>query len=252
MDYVQISMLLLIGLAAGLLDSIVGGGGLIATPAVANLFPQWHILQVIGTNRTSSIVGTSVAAWNYFRNVRIAWPLVLCACVGALGCSYLGVSLAKSVPQELLRKVVLAVIVLLAVYTVFKKDFGLSENRRFVGNQEYLVAFCIGSACGFYNGLIGPGTGTLLVFAFVSILGLDFLKGSAVAKATNVAGDISSWLVLFFGGFVQFAAAIPLVVGNVVGSYLGSQLAILRGSAFIRWVFLAVVVALVLRLYFGK
>ncbi len=251
MDYSQIAILLLIGLSAGMLDSIVGGGGLIATPALANLFPQWHILQVIGTNRTSSIIGTSVAAWNYFRNVRMAWQLVLCACVGALVCSYVGVSLAKSVPQDILRKVVLAVVVILAIYTVFKKDLGLTENRRFTGKQEFLAAFCIGSTCGFYNGLIGPGTGTLLVFAFVSILGMDFLRGSALAKATNVAGDISSWLVLFTSGYVQIAAAIPLVFGNIVGSYFGSQLAILRGSSFIRWVFLAVVIGLIVRLWVG-
>jgi uncharacterized protein len=241
-------LLTLIGFAAGMLDSIVGGGGLIGTPAIANLFPHWPILQVIGTNRTSSIVGTSVAAWNYFRRVRLDYQLVLCACIGALSCSYAGANLATQIPQDYLKIVVFTVIVFLAIYTVFKKELGLTENRRFKGKSEWWAALGIGCACGFYNGLIGPGTGTLLVFAFVSILGFDFLKSSALAKVTNVSADISSFFVLLTGGYVVLAAALPLMLGNIVGSYSGSRLAILKGSAFIRWVFLAVVLAFILRL----
>jgi uncharacterized protein len=241
-------ILLAIGLAAGSIDSIVGGGGLIATPALMHLFPSWQILQVIGTNRTSSIAGTSVAAWNYFRQVSIPTTLVMCACVGALVSAYAGVQLAKELPQELLKQVVLGVIVLLAIYTVFKKDLGLAEKPHFDGKGELFMAFLVGSACGFYNGLIGPGTGTLLVFGFVSVLGMSFLRGSAMAKAANVSADLSSWLVLLSSGYVMAAAAIPLLVGNVCGSYLGSQLAIRQGSAFIRWVFLAIVLALVVKL----
>ena len=250
LEPLKVTLLLLIGFAAGFLDSIVGGGGLIGTPAMMNLFPQWQILSVIGTNRTSSIVGTSVAAWNYFRKVRIGLPIILFSCIGALVCSYIGVSLAKTVPAETLKKVVLFVIIVLAIYTVFKKDLGQKDIRRFEGKAEWIAALAIGSACGFYNGLIGPGTGTLLVFGFVSFLGMDFLKGSALAKITNVSGDVSSWLVLLTSGHVVIWAAIPLVVGNVVGSFLGSRLAILKGSAFIRWVFLAVVLALIVRLAF--
>ncbi|MFM7740141.1 MAG: sulfite exporter TauE/SafE family protein [Planctomycetota bacterium] len=96
--------------------------------------------------------------------------------------------------------------------------------------------------------MIGPGTGTLLVFGFVSLLGLDFLRSSAVSKAVNVAGDISSFGVLLLGGYVIWAAAIPLVFANMAGSYCGSRLAILKGSRFIRRFFLVVVFALIARL----
>lgn len=245
-DYLP--LLLLIGFAAGFLDSVVGGGGLIGTPAMLNLFPGWSILNVVGTNRTSSICGTSLAAWNYFRTVRpepsILWP----GCLGALVASWIGVQFAQQIDSERLKLIVLAMIVALALYSSFKKDLGQVDRRKFTGAAESWAALGIGSLCGFYNGLIGPGTGTLLVFGFVSILGLDFLRSSAVSKAVNVAGDLSSFSVLLWGGYVIWAAAIPLVIANLAGSYAGSRLAILKGSRFIRRFFLLVVFGLIARL----
>ncbi|MFZ9935213.1 MAG: sulfite exporter TauE/SafE family protein, partial [Arenimonas sp.] len=186
----------LAGFAAGLIDSIVGGGGLVLTPAMLNLHPGLNILQAIGTQRTSSIMGTSVAAWNYLRKIHIERRILLPACVAAMAASAIGVQFAKRLDPELLKWTVLAICVILAVYTVFRKDLGLKEDRRFHPKHETLAALSIGTATGFYNGLIGPGTGTIMVFAFVSFLGLDFLKSSAVSKAANVSADISSWTAL--------------------------------------------------------
>ena len=247
-------MLLLTGLAgfaAGLLDSIVGGGGLILTPAMLNLHPGLGILQTISTQRTSSILGTSVAAWNYLRHVSIERHILMPACAAALVASAIGVQFAKRMDPHVLKLIVLGICVLLAVYTVLRKDLGTREERRFPAAREAWAAAGVGAACGFYNGLIGPGTGTLMVFAFVSVIGLDFLKSSAVSKASNVAADLSSWTVLAIGGFVQWALALPLIVGNMLGSYLGSHLAIRRGDRFIRMVFLSVVLALVARIGWG-
>lgn len=241
----------LAGFAAGLLDSIVGGGGLILTPAMLNLHPGLNILQTIATQRTSSLLGTSVAAYNYFRHVVVERRIVLPALLSALVFSAIGVQFAKRIQPDVLKAVVLAVCVLLAVYTVMRKDLGLREVRRFGPEREALAASLVGGACGFYNGLIGPGTGTLLVFAFVSVIGLDFLKSSAVSKSTNVAADLSSWTVLAVGGFVQWTLAVPLIIGNMLGSYVGSHLAIRNGDRFIRMLFLAVVLALVARIAWG-
>jgi uncharacterized protein len=240
-------LVFLIGFAAGFIDAIVGGGGLIATPAMLNLFPQFSILQVIATNRTSSIVGTSTAAWNYFRTVKLPSAMLISACVSACFCSYIGAELASHIDAKLLKTIVLCVIVLIVIYSFFKKELGQTEDLRYPEPRLPYIAAAVGGACGFYNGLIGPGTGTLLVFAFVSIVGLDFLKASAISKVTNVSGDISSWLLLLSKGYVFWPAAIPLVFGNVLGSYAGSRLAILKGSVFIRTVFIVVVFALVFK-----
>lgn len=237
----------LAGFAAGLIDSIVGGGGLVLTPAMLNLHPGLNILQAIGTQRTSSIMGTSVAAWNYLRKIRIERRILLPACAAAMAASAIGVQFAKRLDPEFLKWTVLAICVILAVYTAFRKDLGLKEERRFHPKHESLAALSIGTATGFYNGLIGPGTGTIMVFAFVSFLGLDFLKSSAVSKAANVSADISSWTVLLLSGFVLWALALPLVIGNMLGSYIGSHMAIRKGQAFVRAVFLVIVLALIAR-----
>ncbi|MFY2762528.1 sulfite exporter TauE/SafE family protein [Arenimonas sp. MALMAid1274] len=241
----------LAGFAAGLLDSIVGGGGLILTPAMLNLHPGLNILQTIATQRTSSLLGTSVAAWNYFRHVSVERRIVVPALVSALAFSAIGVQFAKRIDPDVLKMAVLSVCVLLAVYTVLRKDLGLREQRRYPPRAEAWAAVAVGGACGFYNGLIGPGTGTLMVFAFVSVIGLDFLKSSAVSKSTNVAADLSSWTVLALSGYVVWLLAIPLIIGNMLGSYVGSKLAIRQGDRFIRFVFLAVVLALVARVGWG-
>ncbi|MBL8261260.1 MAG: sulfite exporter TauE/SafE family protein [Xanthomonadaceae bacterium] len=237
----------LAGFAAGLIDSIVGGGGLVLTPAMLNLHPQLHILQAIGTQRTSSIFGTSVAAWNYLRRIRVERRILVPACIAALSASAVGVQLAKRIDGDVLKWTVLAICVVLAIYTVFRKDLGLREDRRFHPKHETIAAVAIGGATGFYNGLIGPGTGTIMVFAFVSFLGLDFLKSSAVSKTTNVAADLSSWTVLALGGFVLWTLAIPLIIGNIIGSYIGSHMAIKRGQGFVRAVFLVIVLSLIAR-----
>lgn len=237
----------LAGFAAGLIDSIVGGGGLVLTPAMLNLHPGLNILQAIGTQRTSSIMGTSVAAWNYLRKIHVERRILLPACAAAMAASAIGVQFAKRLDPDVLKWTVLTICVILALYTAFRKDLGLKEDRRFHPKHESMAALSIGTATGFYNGLIGPGTGTIMVFAFVSFLGLDFLKSSAVSKAANVSADISSWTVLLLSGFVLWALALPLVIGNMLGSYLGSHLAIRKGQAFVRAVFLVIVLALIAR-----
>lgn len=210
-----------------------------------SLHPQLSILQSIGTQRTSSIAGTSVAAWNYLRHHPVPLRLLIPAGAGALAASAVGVQFAKQLDPILLKWVVLSICLLLALYTALRKDFGQSEQRRFSGRKELFAACAVGIACGFYNGLIGPGTGTLMVFAFVSVLGLDFLKSSGVSKASNVAADLSSWSVLAASGYVFWVLAIPLIIGNMLGSYIGSHLAIRRGQRFVRLFFLLVVSALV-------
>lgn len=242
--------LFLAGIAAffaGLLDSIVGGGGLIMTPAMVNLFPEFPILQVIATQRTSSIFGTSVAAWNYLKVVKLDRRVLIVTCVAATLCSALGVQFAKRIDADLLRYIVLGVCVVLALYTAFRKDFGQRER---LPSDSALIerrSCAVGAVTGFYNGLIGPGTGTLMVFGFVGAVGFDFLGASALAKLANVAADLSSWFSLMLSGFVVWKVALPLVIGNMLGSYVGSKLAIRKGDAFIRRVFLLVVLGLIAR-----
>lgn len=240
-------MVLLTGFLAGLVDSIVGGGGLIMTPAMLNLFPGVPILNLIATQRTSSLVGTSVAAINYLRKVKVDRVLMRRAALIALPCSALGAVLAQQIDANVLKGIVLVCIAGLAIHSVHNRSFG-AHTADPKTPATALVALTIGASAGFYNGLIGPGTGTILVFALVALAGLSLLRASATAKVINVAADLSSWLILMHAGFVLWPLVPALLIGNVLGSLCGSQLAMLRGNAFIRHVLIVVVFGLIARL----
>jgi len=243
----ELYLLCLFAFLAGFIDSIVGGGGLVQVPAFFVLYPQLSVPNIIGTNRIASAVGTSVAAWNYARSVQIPWKTVLYAGVSAAIFSYLGATVQSLLPSSVLKPIILVLIVAIAVHTYKKKDFGHSERFRVAPERLGWWAAGIGAVLGFYNGFVGPGTGSLLVFGFVSVIGYSFLTSSAISKVVNVVADVSSLIFFLTNKYVLFHLALPMMVCNVAGSYLGSRMAVLRGNSFIRKVFLVVVAGIVLR-----
>jgi uncharacterized membrane protein YfcA len=142
----------------------------------------------------------------------------------------------------------LIIIVVLAVYTFVKKDLGIQHAPRFTSHKLWLMSALIGAMLGFYNGFIGPGTGTLLVFAFVTVLQVGFLQGSASAKIVNAMADFASLIGFFISGSIVYKIALPMMVSNMVGGYIGSGAAILKGNKFVRYVFLFVLSLLIARL----
>ena len=243
----EIYLLCLFAFLAGFIDSIVGGGGLVQIPAFFILYPQLSVPNVISTNRLASAVGTSVAAWNYARTVPIPWKTVIYAGIGATVMSYLGATIQSLLPSAALKPIILVLIVAIAIFTYRKKNFGQQEAFRVPEQQRPWYALGIGMVLGFYNGFVGPGTGSLLVFAFVSVIGYSFLSSSALSKVVNVIADVASLVFFLWHGYVLFHLALPMMVCNVAGSYTGSRMALLRGNAFIRKVFIVVVAGIVLR-----
>lgn len=243
----ELALLCVFAFLAGFIDSVVGGGGLVQVPAFFVLYPHLSVPNIISTNRLASAVGTSVAAWNYGRSVRIPWRIVLYAGVAAAICSYFGATLQSMLPSGVLKPIILILIIGVAVYTFRKKDLGQVEQFHVTPDRIPYWAAGIGAALGFYNGLVGPGTGSLLVFGFVSLIGYSFLSSSAIAKVVNVIADLSSLVFFLMNKYVLFHLALPMMVCNVAGSYAGSRMAVLRGNTFIRKVFLVVVAGIIAR-----
>ena len=233
-------------LFAGFVDADVGGGGLIQVPALFILFPHFSVSQVIGTNRFASFVGTSVAGYQYAQKIEIPWKVVWITAIGTATMSYLGATFASLMKPEFLKPIILVLMASIAVYTFYSKQIGQYESESVNSKTTFLYALLIGMITGFYNGFVGPGTGSLLVFGFVSI-GYQFLRASAVAKIINVIADVASLIFFISQGYVQFEIALPMMVCNVLGSYLGSKMALLRGNTFIRKFFLLVILILILR-----
>jgi uncharacterized protein len=246
MDY-QLLLMCCAALLAGFVDSIVGGGGLVQVPALFILYPHFEIPRIIGTNRFSSFMGTAVAGYQYAKKVEIPWRTVICAGIGAGVMAFLGAKISDLIDEKILKPIILVLMTAIAIYTFKKKDLGQEEMLKFQLAKVPFYGLVIGASAGFYNGFVGPGTGSLLVFGFVSVIGYGFLKASAISKIVNVIADVASLGFFITQGYVQYEIAIPMMLCNMTGSYFGSKMAILKGNEFVRNFFLVVIFALILR-----
>lgn len=244
----DISILCSLAFCAGLIDAVVGGGGLIQIPALLNAFPTAPAATVFGTNKIASVCGTSLAARSYMGRVSIPWSLVLPAAVSAFVMSFLGAAAVSFVPQASMRPLVLILIVAMAIYTFVKKDFGAIQRPIEIGTRERVLSIVIGGGIGFYDGIFGPGTGTFLIFLFIRYFAFDFLQASASAKFVNIATNVAALMFFIPSGHVFYSIALPMAVFNMLGSYTGTWVAIKRGAGFVRILFLCLLIVLIAKL----
>lgn len=233
--------------AAGFIDAIVGGGGLIQTPAGLVLLPALPVSTVIGTLKIPAFCGTALAAAQYVQKVKIKWKLVVLMIVAAFLSAMAGSYCLTKVNNYFMKPLLLAILVLVAIYTYSKKNFGIHTEKDHSPNEQLFYSLGTSVVLGFYDGFIGPGTGSFLVLAFITLLGFDFLKASAHAKLVNMATNLGSILFFAGSGRIIFSIAIPMAVCNAIGGTLGARLAIVKGNKFIRVFFLIIVVGTILR-----
>ncbi|CAH0190377.1 hypothetical protein SRABI76_01758 [Microbacterium oxydans] len=240
-------MLLLVILAAfgaGWIDAVVGGGGLLQLPVLL-LIPGMSPVQALATNKFASIFGTATSSVTYYRrakpDIRTAVPMAVIALAGSFG----GAAVATVLPSAAFKPIIVVALLAVALFTAFRPTLGAATKLRFEGRKHHVMAGAAGLAIGFYDGMIGPGTGTFLVITLVALLGYDFLQASAKAKIVNFATNAGALLLFIPHGSVLWLLGGILAVANVAGSYLGSRMAIARGATFIRVVFLVVVIALI-------
>lgn len=236
---------------AGFIDSIVGGGGLIQLPAMLLLLPGVPVPTILGTGKVSGMAGTLAALRRYLSGpVRLAvrWRTVILTALVAGGFALLGSRAVSLLHREAVRPLVLGLLVVMAIYTFWRKDFGSLHAPRLAGRREVLTGLVLGAAMGFYDGFFGPGTGSLLLFAFVGLFGYDFVAASASAKLVNVATNLASLLYFATTGQVLYQVALPMAACNILGSTLGARMAQRHGTGFVRVLFLVVVSAFILKL----
>ena len=243
-------MLILVVIAAfgaGWVDAVVGGGGLLQLPAVL-LIPGITPVQALATNKLGSIFGTATSSVTYYRrarpDIRTALPMALIALTGSFG----GAAVATVLPASAFKPIIVIALLAVALFTAFKPQLGAATALRFSGHRHHIAAGAAGLVIGFYDGLIGPGTGTFLVITLVALLGYDFLQSSAKAKIVNFATNAGALILFIPHGAVLWLLGLILGAANIAGSYLGSRMAISRGSGFIRVVFLGVVILLIAKL----
>jgi uncharacterized membrane protein YfcA len=241
----ELLLLGVLALFAGFVDAIVGGGGLIQLPALFGVYPGAAPALLLGTNKMAGIAGTAVAATRYLRRVRLPWRVLGPAMAGALAFSFLGARAVAWLPREAVRPLVLVLLVVVAGHILARRDFGAVHAPRGPTSAAPWLGFATGAAMGFYDGFFGPGTGAFLMFVFVRVFGWDLLMASAAARVVNVATNLTALAFFAATGNVLWLTGGVMAACNIAGSVAGSELALTRGTGFVRTVFLAVLVALI-------
>ena len=217
----------------GFVDSVAGGGGLITLPAYLMAGLPVHL--AAGTNKVVNGSGSAIASVKYFRSGKIQLRPSLWAAAGALAGASFGARIAMHLSDRVLQGLMLVALPVVAVFLVVKKDFGKEPEARDHSRQYIvLVSLAIGLAVGCYDGIVGPGTGTLLIMAFTALLHMDMVTASGCAKVGNVASNVAASVAFILGGQVMWSIVIPAATCSILGNYCGARYAIRGGGQRIR------------------
>lgn len=247
----SLTALVLLGvaaLAAGFVDAVVGGGGLIQLPAILLGLPNAAPVQVLATNKLASICGTTTSAGTYYRRVRPDPRTFVPLALLAFGGSALGAFAASHLPASAFSPIILAALVVVGGWVLLRPRLGEATALRFHGHRHTAAAMGTGLIIGFYDGALGPGTGSFLVIALVGLLGYSFLEASAKARIANAATNLAALVVFVPQGAVVWRVGLVMGACNLVGGYVGARTAVARGARFVRIFFILVVVGFVIRI----
>jgi uncharacterized protein len=243
----QISTYIFLGLAAfvaGLIDSIAGGGGLLALPSLllAGLDP----VSALATNKLQGTFGTASATYAYWRkgHLRIADHLPTITATFIAAC--LGVAAVKYAPAKLLGAALPILLVLIALYFAFSPRL-TNENKK-PRIPLAVFTFCIAPTIGFYDGIFGPGTGSFFMLALVTLLGLGIVQATAQTKLLNFTSNIAALLVFALSGKIMWLIGLTMGAAQFAGAQLGSHVAMNQGAKIIRPLLVIVCCAMAVRL----
>lgn len=233
-EYLQLCLIVcpLIFLGA-FVDSVAGGGGLITLPAYLMAGLPAHL--AAGTNKVVAGPGSLVASIRYFRSGKIRLRVALLAGIGSLIGGFVGAEIAKSLDASVLQTLMLVALPFMAVFLAVRKNFGQETVEKDIDvRKETLISLAVGLGIGLYDGIIGPGTGTLLIMAFTAFLSIDMVTASGCAKVANLASNIAAATSYIMGGHVLWKLALPALCCSMLGGFCGSQYAIRGGGKRIR------------------
>lgn len=245
----------LLGAAAGAggVDAIVGGGGLIQLPTLLLAYPKLPAAAALGTNKLASISGTGTAAATYLRRTKVDRRVLVPAAAMAVVCAGCGALLASRLPTSVFRPIVMALLLCVAAFVVFRPSFGAQQAQLEVSQRRRLATTLVaGMGIGFYDGIFGPGTGTFLIICFAVGIGTEFVTGSAMAKVVNTGTNFGALLIFATQGHVMWALGAAMGACNIIGARLGARLALRRGAGFVRVVLLVVVAAMVAKMGYDQ
>jgi uncharacterized membrane protein YfcA len=245
---VTVVLLVLAMFSAGFVDAIAGGGGLIQTPAMLLAFPNNNPVSVVGTSKTAAFFGTSTAAIKYRKSIKTDGRLLFAMVVPAFIGASCGAFLASNISAQSFKSAIFFMMIAIFIYTLVKPDLGKVQVEKHSRKKLMYLGGAAAFVIGFYDGLIGPGTGTLLMIFLVAVMGFAFVGASAIAKVVNAMTNLASIIVVGLGVGILWKIGLFLACANLAGGYAGSHVAIKKGSGFIRIFYLIVTGLLIVRL----
>lgn len=244
LDPSLLMLLVIFGFLAAFIDSVVGGGGLIALPAL--LFTGLSPAAAVATNKLAGTLGSLTSTIMFYRSGKLDlssvykfFPLVF---IGSM----IGAWTVHLLNPEILKPLMLVMLAAVAIFTIFKKNWGSISTYKQLSNRNYLIVMILIFAIGFYDGFIGPGTGSFLIFTFL-VIGFDFLKAAGNAKFLNFGSNIAALLMFLYLGEINFAYGLPMGLAQIAGSICGSKFAIKKGSSYVRALFIVVTFLLLVK-----
>lgn len=244
----NLGLLALAMFASGFIDAIAGGGGLIQTPAMLLSFQDRNPVSVVATSKTAAFFGTTTAAIKYGRSIKVDPKLLIVMVIPAFFGAAGGSLLASHISAQSFKSAIFFMMIAIFVYTLLKPDLGKVHVEKHSRKKLMVIGAIAATVIGFYDGLIGPGTGTMLMIALVAIMGFAFVGASAIAKVVNATTNLASIIVVGFRLGIMWKLGILLGIFNLLGGYTGSHMAIKKGSNFVRIFYLIVTGLLILRL----
>lgn len=229
---------------AGFVDSIAGGGGLLAVPAL--LLCGVTPLQALATNKLQGMVGSGTAFANYVHAGQVhpteAWRSALVS----LGFAALGSLAASALPADLLKLIMPPVLIAIALFFALKP--GLDDHPRPARLSAMAFAATVVPVIAAYDGFFGPGTGSFFMLAYVMLAGLGVLKATAQTKMLNFASNIGSFLVFALSGHMLWMVGLGMALGQLAGATLGARLAVRVGARLIKPLLVVTSTGMALRL----
>lgn len=246
LSYQILIFLFCVGGLSGLVDSIAGGGGLIALPALlaVGLPPQI----ALGTNKLQGCFGTLSAACNYIKKGQVNLKEARSAILSTLMGASVGAYLVQLLSADFIRNFIPVMLLIIFIYTLISPKLGFED--RAAKMSGFLFSLIFGLCLGFYDGFFGPGTGSFWTMAYMALMGMNMTKASGYSKVMNFTSNIIALTVFIVGGNVLYSAGLVMAVGQVIGATVGSSMAIKNGAKFIRPVFLIVVLLTIVRLVY--
>ncbi|MEL6938312.1 MAG: TSUP family transporter [Cyanobacteria bacterium J06598_1] len=241
-----------VGLAAGFVDAIAGGGGLIMLPGL--LFTGLPVQSAIATNKLCGTAGAIASSFKFAQSNQIDWRA--CAAMGfpAIIGAYTGSRSIGLLPNTWAEPIVILLMTIITGFVLFQPTLGTAQQHKATAQKltltRIIAGLFAGLTIGFHDGFFGPGTGIFLVFSLISLWQLDFLRATGTTKVINLMTNLTALITFAASGNIDYSKGIIGALGVGAGSYIGATFATKKGAKVIKPIFVAVTVALIVKLLF--